>query len=119
MTDSVQLLIIALGESVLSSGTALADASRTLMTVVTGTCALVTIVALWKLHFASSGRLMDRYVETTTASRTGRPDRHDDRRTVRWSGRAVHVCGFHGEVLQIPLRQELVVGSVSDDGSQR
>jgi low temperature requirement protein LtrA len=59
-------LIIALGESVLSSGTALADASRTLLTVVTGTCALVTIVALWGLHFAASGRLMDRYVETTT-----------------------------------------------------
>jgi low temperature requirement protein LtrA len=33
---------------------------------VTGTSALVTIVALWGLHFASSGRLMDRYVETTT-----------------------------------------------------
>jgi integrase len=59
-------LIIALGESVLSSGTALADASSTLLTVVTGTCGLVTIVALWKLHFASSGRLMDSYVETTT-----------------------------------------------------
>ena len=69
-------LIIALGESVLSSGTALTDASRTLLTVVTGTCGLVTIVALWKLHFASSGRLMDSYVETTTdpilaARRTG------------------------------------------------
>jgi low temperature requirement protein LtrA len=59
-------LIIALGESVLSSGTALADASRALLTVVTGTCALVTIVALWALHFAASGRLMDRYVDTTT-----------------------------------------------------
>jgi low temperature requirement protein LtrA len=33
---------------------------------VTGTGALVTIVALWALHFASSGRLMDSYVETTT-----------------------------------------------------
>jgi low temperature requirement protein LtrA len=47
-------LLIALGESVLSSGTALADASRTLMTVVAGTCALVTIVALWALHCAAS-----------------------------------------------------------------
>jgi low temperature requirement protein LtrA len=59
-------LIIALGESVLSSGTAIADASKSLLTVVTGTCALVTIVVLWKLHFVSSGRLMDRYVETTS-----------------------------------------------------
>jgi len=46
-------LLIALGESVLTSGTALADAPRTLLTVVTGTCALVTIVALWALHFAA------------------------------------------------------------------
>jgi low temperature requirement protein LtrA len=59
-------LLIALGESVLTSGTAIADASVTLLTVVTGTCALVTIVALWALHFASSGHLLDRYVQTTT-----------------------------------------------------
>jgi low temperature requirement protein LtrA len=58
-------LLIALGESVLSSGTALADAPRTLLTLVTGTAALATIVALWALHFAASGRLLDRYVETT------------------------------------------------------
>jgi hypothetical protein len=47
--------------------------------VVTGTCALVTIVALWGLHFAASGRLMDRYVDTTTdpilAARHGFPVR--------------------------------------------
>ena len=59
-------LLIALGESVVTSGTAIADAPSTLLTVVTGTGALATIVALWALHFASSGRLMDRYVETTT-----------------------------------------------------
>jgi low temperature requirement protein LtrA len=59
-------LLIALGESVLTSGTAIADAPVTLLTVVTGTCALVTIVALWALHFASSGHLLDRYVQTTT-----------------------------------------------------
>ena len=59
-------LLIALGESVLSSGTALADAPRTLLTLVTGTAALATIVALWALHFAASGHLLDRYVQTTT-----------------------------------------------------
>jgi low temperature requirement protein LtrA len=59
-------LLIALGESVLTSGTALADAPRTLLTLVTGTAALATIVALWALHFAASGHLLDRYVETTT-----------------------------------------------------
>ena len=59
-------LLIALGESVLTSGTALADAPRTLLTLVTGTGALAAIVALWAMHFAASGRLMDRYVQTTT-----------------------------------------------------
>jgi low temperature requirement protein LtrA len=59
-------LLIALGESVLTTGTALADAPRTLLTLVAGTAALATIVALWALHFAASGRLLDRYVQTTT-----------------------------------------------------
>ncbi len=59
-------LLIALGESVLTSGTAIADAPWTLLTLVTGTCALVVIVALWALHFAASGPYLTRYVETTT-----------------------------------------------------
>jgi low temperature requirement protein LtrA len=59
-------LLIALGESVLTSGTALAEAPRTLLTLVAGTGALATIIALWALHFAASGRLLDRYVQTTT-----------------------------------------------------
>jgi low temperature requirement protein LtrA len=33
---------------------------------VTGTAALATIIALCALHFAASGHLLDRYVETTT-----------------------------------------------------
>src|SRR6266487_3186531 len=37
-----------------------------LLTLVTGTAALATIVALWALHFAASGHLLDRYVQTTT-----------------------------------------------------
>lgn len=41
-------------------------APRTLTTIVTGACVLVTIVALWALHFAASGHLLNRYVETTT-----------------------------------------------------
>ena len=59
-------LIIALGESVLASGIAITDAPRTLMTLVTGTCALVTIVALWALYFGGSDHLVNRHVETTT-----------------------------------------------------
>jgi low temperature requirement protein LtrA len=36
------------------------------MTLVTGTCALVTIVALWALYFGGSDHLVNRHVETTT-----------------------------------------------------
>jgi low temperature requirement protein LtrA len=36
------------------------------MTLVIGACVLVTIVALWALHFAASGRLLNRYVEAAT-----------------------------------------------------
>ena len=98
-------LIIALGESVLSSGTALADASRTLMTVVTGTCALVTIVALWGLHFVSSGRLMDRYVETTTDPILAA------RRTV--NGLLVSVAGL----IAVAVGNELVIAHPHDQTS--
>jgi low temperature requirement protein LtrA len=59
-------LLIALGESVLTSGFAITDAPRTLMTLVTGACALVTIVALWALYFGGSDHLVNRHVETTT-----------------------------------------------------
>jgi hypothetical protein len=71
-------------------------------------------------------------VAGTHYSRTGDRDHPSARLPSGWSialgvsstspvglGRAVYVCGFHGEVLQIPLRQDLVVDSVSDDGSQR
>jgi low temperature requirement protein LtrA len=98
-------LIIALGESVLSSGTAIADASRTLLTVVTGTCALVTIVALWKLHFVSSGRLMDRYVETTTDPILAA------RRTV--NGLLVSVAGL----IAVAVGNELVIAHPHDQAS--
>jgi low temperature requirement protein LtrA len=98
-------LIIALGESVLSSGTALADASRTLIAVVTGTCALVTIVALWGLHFVSSGRLMDRYVETTSDSILAA------RRTV--NGLLVSVAGL----IAVAVGNELVIAHPHDQAS--
>jgi low temperature requirement protein LtrA len=98
-------LIIALGESVLSSGTAIADASRTLRTVVTGTCGLVTIVALWKLHFASSGRLMDSYVETTTDPILAA------RRTV--NGLLVSVAGL----IAVAVGNELVIAHPHDHTS--
>jgi low temperature requirement protein LtrA len=59
-------LLIALGETVLATGAAIAGAPMTRMTVVTGTVALVGIVALWALGFGRAGRLTLRYVEETS-----------------------------------------------------
>jgi low temperature requirement protein LtrA len=59
-------LLIALGESVVTTGTAIADAPQNLITIMTGTCALIAIVALWDLHFGVSDRLLDRYVAATS-----------------------------------------------------
>jgi low temperature requirement protein LtrA len=59
-------LIIALGEAVLTTGTAIAAAPPGPMTWLTGTCALSTCVALWALYFAGSDHLVNQHVETTT-----------------------------------------------------
>jgi low temperature requirement protein LtrA len=61
-----QFLIIALGETVLTTGTAISHAPRDAMTVFTGGCAFVTAVALWALYFAGSDQLVNRHLETTT-----------------------------------------------------
>jgi low temperature requirement protein LtrA len=58
-------LIIALGETILTTGTAVAAAPSTLMTVVTGTVALMGTVALWALAFGRAGHLTLRHVEET------------------------------------------------------
>ena len=58
-------LIIALGETVLTTGTAIAAAPMTPMTVLTGTAALAGTVALWALAFGRAGRLILRHVGET------------------------------------------------------
>ena len=50
-------LIIALGETVLTTGVAIAATPMSPMTVVTGTAALVGTAALWALGFERAGRL--------------------------------------------------------------
>ena len=50
-------LIIALGETVLTTGTALAQAPRGFLAAVTGSLSLLSIVSLWILYFGGSGRL--------------------------------------------------------------
>jgi low temperature requirement protein LtrA len=58
-------LLIALGETVLTTGMAIAEASMTVMTVATGTFALAGTVALWTLSFGRSHRLIMRHLEET------------------------------------------------------
>jgi low temperature requirement protein LtrA len=60
-------LIIALGETVLTTGAAIAAAPTTLMTVVTGTAALAGTVALWALAFGRAGSLIVRHVVEETS----------------------------------------------------
>ncbi|HEU0115308.1 MAG TPA: low temperature requirement protein A, partial [Thermomicrobiales bacterium] len=68
-------LLIALGETVVTTGTAIAAAPVTLLTVVTGSIALVGTIALWALGFGRAGRQTLRFVEGTSdpifASRHG------------------------------------------------
>ena len=59
-------LIIALGETVLTTGAAVTAVPMTPLTVITGTVALVGTVALWALSFGRAGRLTLRYVEETS-----------------------------------------------------
>jgi low temperature requirement protein LtrA len=59
-------LLIALGETVFTTGAAIAEASPTLMTLITGTSALVGTVALWALSFGWSYRLILQHLEETS-----------------------------------------------------
>jgi hypothetical protein len=44
------------------TGTAIADVPITAMPVLPGICALVIVVALWALYFASADELVDRHL---------------------------------------------------------
>jgi len=58
-------LIIALGETIFTAGMAIVAAPVTLMTLITGTFALVGTVSLWSLTFGRSHRLTMRHLEKT------------------------------------------------------
>lgn len=58
-------LLVALGETVLSTGMAIAEAPPTVMSLITGTAALAGTVALWALGFGPVDRLAVRYAEET------------------------------------------------------
>lgn len=74
-------LIIALGETVLTTGGAIAHAPLTSMTFVTGTFALAGTVALWSLSFGRARRLVQQHVEET----------HDPVRASRYAVNALMV----------------------------
>jgi low temperature requirement protein LtrA len=59
-------LIIALGETVLTTGAAIAEAPMTAMTLATGTASLALTVALWAMSFGRSHRLILHHLEETT-----------------------------------------------------
>ena len=59
-------LIIALGETVLTTGVSIARAPIKIITLVTGTSALVGTVALWALSFGRSHRRVMQHLEKTS-----------------------------------------------------
>ncbi|HSF83157.1 MAG TPA: low temperature requirement protein A [Anaerolineales bacterium] len=59
-------LLIALSETVFTIGTAIAEAPISLMTLVTGTSALLGTIALWALSFGRSHRLILQHLEETS-----------------------------------------------------
>lgn len=56
-------LLIALGETVLTTGTALVEAPLEPLTVLVGTLSLASIVGLWMLYFGSSDHHVDDHLE--------------------------------------------------------
>ncbi len=59
-------LLIALGETVVTTGMAISESSLPMMTLATGTFALVGTVALWALSFGRSHRIILRHLEKTS-----------------------------------------------------
>jgi low temperature requirement protein LtrA len=90
-------LIIALGETVFTTGAAIVAEPITLITLITGTFALVATIALWALNFERSARLNLHYREEAT----------DPIRIARYAGNAliVMVAGLIG----IAVANEIVI----------
>lgn len=59
-------LIIALGETVVATGIAMVEAPFGLMTVATGTVAMIVAIALWALSFGRSYKLTLQHLEQTS-----------------------------------------------------
>ena len=90
-------LILALGETVLTTGTAIVAAPTTLVTVLTGAAAMVSVMALWVLAFLRTGELVLQHVAQTA----------DPMRATRRAGDAVLVM-FAG-LIAVAVANETVI----------
>ena len=98
-------LIIALGETVLTTGTAIAAAPMTVMTVVTGTVALAGTVALWALGFGRAVRLTLQHLEETS----------DPIRTSRYAVNAL--IGMVAGLIAVAVANEMVIAHPQEQPS--
>src|SRR5439155_9053153 len=98
-------LLIAPGETVLVTGSAIADTSLSFMTVLTGTVALAGAVALWTLTFGQSHRLIRRHAEKTS----------DPILASRHAADAVMV--MVAGLIAVAVANELVISQPREDGS--
>lgn len=90
-------LLIVLGETILTTGTAIAESPLTPVTIVTGTAALVGTVALWSLNFGHAKHLTMRY----------RMETHDPIRISRYAVNAL--IGLFAGLIAIAVGNELVI----------
>jgi len=90
-------LIIALGETVFTTGAAIVEAPTTWITPITGTFALIATIALWALNFEHSTRLTLHYRDETS----------DPIRIARYAGNAliIMVAGLIG----VAVANEIVI----------
>lgn len=93
-------LLIALGETVLTAGTAISHAPITIISLLTGTFALLGIIALWALSFGRSHHLILQHSEKTS----------DPIRTSRYAVYAlmVMVTGL----IAMAVANEVVIGNI-------
>lgn len=98
-------LLIALGETILSAGTAIAESPMTPMTIITGTAALVGTIALWALNFGYSQRLTRRY----------RKETHDPIRISRYAVNAL--IGLFAGLIAVAVGNEMVIAHPQGESS--
>lgn len=98
-------LLIALGETIVTAGTAVAESPITPMTIMTGTAALAGTIALWTLNFGHSQRLNVRY----------RMETHDPIRIGRYA--VIALLGLCAGLIALAVGYELVIAHPEGESS--